>query len=826
MKSGDFDKFVIGALLHDIGKFKQRAAFPEDQGKSHSIIGYEWLSSHYGEGIISASARNHHAHEPETWESNLSLIIYEADNLAASERKDYDPHLDILQSWQRDVLLACEFCRIRLNQQEFPNPMYWPLKPLGEWVQPQKEWKGEGWKTYRTLWEMFLRDFDRMKEKGTHLSIPHLLLLLEKYTSYIPSITLQIESTTDQESFLKHTDISLFDHSKITAAAAAGFYQFLYANYSDRFDKEILKEEITFDWDNPEVKPFVLIGGDISGVQKFIYTLSSKGALKSLKGRSFFLELLTEYTVDRILEETNLPPCNVIFTGGGHFYLLGPNIESCLQKVQKIRKEVNDYLSKAFNGELFQCIEWFSMGKKDFKDATTVWDGLSEQLNFTKKRKWAENLDWLLGPPVMPSRDCLTENCEVCGREDLPLMPGDIKMCPYCKEQFIFGERLQSLCREIAKNKDRGVCIAIWDSNPPSSEGILTIGDAQYKRVYQPLPFDQKVLPQKNLIARYRVNDWSIQEYEMQDRLLMAGIYHHPDFEDMENFINRGFGLNRAAILRMDVDHLGKIFSEGLSEGDRSFSRKASLSRQFSYFFKYHVNGILGGYKKNGYEILPRIDVAGRSMEGQETLRGLSLVYSGGDDLFLIGQWLDCLEAAFDIHEAFHRFTGNPNLTLSGGVAISEAHHPIYRFAKDAGEAVTTAKSKGRNSINFFNKTFVWSEGKGVIHLIKEEIFPLLQAGADRLEIPAGSFSKGFLYRLLALVRDFGKEGQWILPKAAYLAGRNGPNSGWLEKYLTAREAWVALKNRIFQLQREENLKKLEAAIIWTLMMLRKGENR
>lgn len=824
MELEELNKFIIGALLHDIGKFKQRAAYPEDEGKSHSIIGYEWLSSQYGEGIISASARNHHAHERETWESNLTLILYEADNLAASERKKYDPNLDVVQSWQRDVLLASEFCRIRMDQKEFSKPMYWPMKPLGGWIEPQEEWKGEGWNTYRELWELFLGDFEKMKEKETHLSIPHLLLLLEKYTSFIPSITLQIESSASQESFLKHTDISLFDHLKITAASATCFYQYLLTTYPGRFDQEVLKDEILYDWNNLEIKPFVLIGGDLSGVQKFIYTLSSKGALKSLKGRSFFLELLTEYVVDRILEEAYLSPCNVIFTGGGHFYLLGPNIGTFLQTVQKIRKEVNDYLLKAFNGELFKCIEWFPMGKKDFKDATDIWEGLSEKMNLAKKRKWEEHLDGLLGPPAMPSCDCLSENCEVCGREDLPLVPGEIKMCPYCKEQFNFGEKLQSLCREVTKGENRGICIAIWESDPPSPEGILTIGEAQHRRLYQPVPIHQNIIPQKNLISRYRINDWSPQKFDIKDRSIMAGIYHHPDFEDLENFINKGFGLNRAAILRMDVDHLGKIFSGGLPEGDRSFSRKASLSRQFSHFFKYHINGILGSYPKNGYEILHQTDLAGRSMTGQKTVRGVSLVYSGGDDLFLIGQWLDCIEAAFDINEAFHRFTGNPNLTLSGGVVVKEAHHPIYRFAKDAGEAVSAAKLKGRNSINFFNQTFAWVDGKEVIDLISKEILPLLETGPESLRVPGGSFSKGFLYRLLALVRDFEREKHWVLPKAAYLAGRNGPNLGWLEINRKAREAWMAMKNRIFQLQTKEATQKLEAAIVWTLMMLRKGE--
>lgn len=776
MTSEEFTKFVIGALFHDIGKFKQRAQYPEDKGKTHSTIGYEWLACHYGEGLIAAAARNHHGNEPETWETNLSLIIYEADNLAASERKEYDPRLDIEQTWQREVLLACEFCRIRMNEtgnRTLPKATYWPLKPIGDWIEPQEKGGAEGRESYKILWERFLKDFEAMKDKETHLCVNHLLLLLEKYTSFVPSITLQIQSATDEETFHKHPDVSLFDHLRITAAAATCFYKYIQSTYSYRWEKEVLKQEIISDWENLEHKPFLLIGGDLSGVQRFIYTLSSKGALKSLKGRSFFLELFTEYVVDRILEAVQMSRCNVVFTGGGHFFLLGLNTEPCIQSMKQVRKEINSYLFKAFNGELFQCLEWVPMGKMDFKDATSLWTDLSEKLNHAKKRKWEDQLDYLLAPPSMPAEDCLTQNCEVCGREDQALTPGEVRMCLSCREQFDFGAKLQRLCRDQGESGNTEVCIAIWDSIPSRSEGILSVGSQGHQRFYQAISLKEEAIQGGHLVARYRINDWGPERYEKEDRPLLAGVYHDPDFEELEAFVQEGFGINRAAVLRMDVDHLGRIFSVGLSEGDRSFSRKSSLSRQLSLFFKYHVNGVLDLRRKEGYENLPRTDSAGRREKIPRIGRAITLVYSGGDDIFLIGQWLDCLELAFDINESFHRFTGNPEITLSGGFALGDAHHPVYRFADDSGDALTRAKAGGGDALDFFSQTFKWPEAKEVINLIRKEILPLLTTGPSCLEVPAGSFAKGFLYKLLVLARNHKKENIWILPKAAYLAGRN-----------------------------------------------------
>ena len=49
-------------------------------------------------------------------------------------------------------------------------------------------------------------------------------------------------------------------------------------------------------------RTLLLVSGDFSGIQDTVYTISSKGALKSLRARSFMLELLTEHIVYEILQ--------------------------------------------------------------------------------------------------------------------------------------------------------------------------------------------------------------------------------------------------------------------------------------------------------------------------------------------------------------------------------------------------------------------------------------------------------------------------------------------------------------------------------------------
>ena len=59
---------------------------------------------------------------------------------------------------------------------------------------------------------------------------------------------------------------------------------------------------------------------DISGIQSFIYTIGEKGALKGLRARSFYLEIMMEHIVDELLEKLSLSRANLIYTGGGHCY--------------------------------------------------------------------------------------------------------------------------------------------------------------------------------------------------------------------------------------------------------------------------------------------------------------------------------------------------------------------------------------------------------------------------------------------------------------------------------------------------------------------------
>jgi CRISPR-associated protein Csm1 len=488
------------------------------------------------------------------------MVFYEADNLSASERKtSFDPRVDLEKRWHREIQMANIFSRVRDPSPDgkllSAHPTFVPLCTLDQWSEPVEAEGQNREEDYRRLWKGFEEEFESLAASSNHYNVEAVLHLLEKYTSFIPSITLKIYADSDEATYKKHPDVSLFDHLKIASAAASCLANYHQHRQGGRWDTEILKQEITGDqsWENNE-KAFLLMDGDISGVQKFIYTISSKGALKALKGRSFFLELLTEHAVDRLVEEMDLSRCNVIFTGGGHFYLLAPNTPTSEEAMKIVRREVNDYLLEAFNGSIQLFIEAVPFGKKDFRDSSMVWGNLSDALENAKRLKWQDKVDQLLSDPEMPNESCLTQNCQVCGREDKPLGPiskheQEVMVCDYCREQYVLGTSIQDSVR-----RGEHPLIYRWDSRP-GVERYVQIGGSYYQFAAGALGRGKDEIVAK-ASAVFHLNDWDLKNFKHpRSRPLLAGIYL-PDDEncrELEGMADCGFGMSLLAVLRVDV---------------------------------------------------------------------------------------------------------------------------------------------------------------------------------------------------------------------------------------------------------------------------------
>ena len=200
-----------------------------------------------------------------------------------------------------------------------------------------------------------------------------------------------------------------------------------------------------------------------------------------------------------------------------------------------------------------------------------------------------------------------------------------------------------------------------------------------------------------------------------------------------EEIALRSNGNNKLAMFKSDIDNLGLVFSSSLGE-QMSFSRYADLSYQLHYFFSAYYAWFVRthNYSQNGKSI-PYSDV-------------IYTVFSGGDDLCILGAWDAVLHFASDFEAELRKFTNNnPSLTLSGGIVLSSCGVPVRNIAANAEENLETSKGRMengktvKNAVTVFETTLSWSEYKQCLEN-ERKLESLLQDG---------TLSMGVVYNLI-----------------------------------------------------------------------------
>ena len=203
-----------------------------------------------------------------------------------------------------------------------------------------------------------------------------------------------------------------------------------------------------------------------------------------------------------------------------------------------------------------------------------------------------------------------------------------------------------------------------------------------------------------------------------------------PTFEDMCENKN----LSLLGVLRMDVDNLGLIVQQGIPSERATLSRYAALSRSFDYFFSGYLNTI---WK----EVAPEQSF---------------IIYSGGDDVFIVGSWDVTIQLAERIKNDFSAYTcGSPVFTLSGGIAILSPKYPIMKGAVESAEEESAAKNHlcqgaTKNSISFMDMPLNWDMEYKVVKELKTTLYDML---VDK-QLPKSFLSKVLLHHANAGIRN------------------------------------------------------------------------
>ena len=782
-------KLVLGGLLHDIGKVIYRQG---DDKRKHSISGYDYLKNEVQieDPDVLDCVKYHHADAIKNSKikpDSLAYIVYMADNIASAADRRKNASEDT--GFEISMPLQSVFNILNRNHD---HKYYEPktLDPKDHINYPIEEKRKFDVSFYNKIKSNISDNLKGMEWSQEY--IHSLLEVLEANLTYIPSSTAKNEMA----------DISLFDHLKLTAAIASCIYRYLESCQKSDYRSILFDKGSEFYSENA----FLLYSMDISGIQDFIYTITSKNALKTLRARSFYLEIMMEHIVDCLLQELMLSRANVIYTGGGHCYILMPNTTQTIQTADQYMDKLNHWFMKQFHISLYVAWGYSPCSTNSLKNVpegsySQIFQQVSNMISQRKSHRYS--VEDILKINSRKFTD-YTRECKVC-KQIAETNKDDI--CPLCRaiEHFSNNILVDDFFTVTLKKQEDALPLPggyyLVSDNKDSLKRKME-QDNYFVRAY----CKNKMFTGKQIATKLWVGDYS------------AG-------KTFEYYAREAEGIDRIGIIRADVDNLGQAFVCGFENPDNhnryvTLSRTATLSRQLSLFFKFHINKILeeGEYSINHKPIHPR---------------NVTICYSGGDDLFIVGAWNEIIELAVDIRRAFSKYTQG-TLTLSAGIGVYGATYPIHSIAEEVAVMEDASKAlPGKNAVTLFEDgefhtvlndahntlkisdgTYCWNELEQYVLGEKYQIiYEFFTISEDR--------GKNFLYHILEFIRNRNEKINFA--RYVYLLSRMEPD---LKAPKEQKEAYHKFSSKMYQwIKNETDCRQLKTAITLYAYLTREKED-
>ncbi len=756
----------LAGLVHDIGKIGQRAS-EHLKGLSDDVIAPGYKTQY----LPSFKSQFSHFHVLYTGEFlNKSKISNDsnwkfAEGIALGHHKPSTPDQHILARADRlasaDARLASEEYESKFSQFRL-TPM---ISPLSELKLPRDNGnisKGDFDQKIPLTYSLDELNLDELTIENYQCSINKYEELWKKAIEQSKSISMGknpdavLEKVQALVDFCGWTvpsatnafpDISLADHSKATAliAAAIGAY-YDSSNGEEAFDFDLLfgshgKLQATretgpigkFEEENADKALFRMVIGDLAGIQAFISDIKTEGASKNLKARSFLVDCWADRIAALVLREFGMPEVCRIYSTGGKFLLILPNIEGSEEKLTKLASKINsdfvsitcgatslhlrlastplsqyDLRSKGFGEKLHKLIEnglqkasqnphleienlaeFFSGQEPRDADITK-----SEETDFDKRlHKLGGNLAKMEKIYIYSSDPGDGSAVKVpCANEWISL-----KKPHNNKPHLTFGfNNIENGCDGLRWYA--GANSPNWHDKPVRSAWGNSKEEVKELIKSDPINKDNFWL---NLYAEVPDAD----KLEKDDSKEPSGLITFDSLSDAAKIVT-GFG--RVGILRMDVDNLGWLMAKGLDEFAKwdvineerdsvySLGRIMSISSLLVKFFSGVLPKVLESFdvKDENGKVLS--DGVGKVVHASDLV---FIVYSGGDDAFLVGPWFLMPELAMRIRECFRSWTGcNDDLGLSAGIKLVSGKYPISVGADEAGECESAAKNLTRGT--------------------------------------------------------------------------------------------------------------------------------
>jgi CRISPR-associated protein Csm1 len=779
---------ALAGLLHDVGKFAERAGmelpagysdnnaglyqpFRQEQGRhthKHALYSAAFIeqfssilptlddqsTARSGDSLINLAAMHHKPETPLQWiiaqadrlSSGLDRQVFEGDETGTAYR-DFRktrliPLAEELQRgsdfYQKDTL-ASYVWRYRLAE----------LTPEQTFPVIQKDAEPTDDKAaiaeYAALFKQFTHDLAALENRTEpQLWLEHFSSLWERFTACIPAATVGKVIP----------DVSLYDHSRAAAALATALYRYHAATNS--LTEAAVKESAA--------QKFLLVTGDFSGIQNFIFSAgnsTNKAAAKLLRGRSFAVSLLSELAAHRLCTQLGLPATAVLLDAAGKFTLVAPNLPETAAVISAVGHELNRWLLDHYYGEVSIGLSSVAASPSDFEKGRfpELWQRLGRAADSRKFRK-LQLADTGVIQSYLDRFDNNLGICPFCGKRPAdPKTGGDSYLgdnetsCLICRDHIHLGA-------DLVKSASLAIvdCTASFPGNK--------LKEPLFGHYQLSFNLDRKTageLAQKGLLVRnltlvragktpgtgLTVRSISgyvpvyIPEDDHDDRLVHGKSSDEKKLE-LIAMIKEGGAKSFAHIAKSALNH--RLDAEGKFSGVEALG---ILKADVDNLGKLFACG-LPEERLN----LSRLATFSRQLNSFFTLylpnllatdirfQNIYTVFAGGDDLFLIGPWNKIISFAGELHERFSQFAcNNKEITISVGISVGKPGIPVPTLAERGEEALKLSK-KERNNLTVFGETVTWPE------------FATLQEKCDRLLAwqETGVMGKAMLYRLNELI--------------------------------------------------------------------------
>ncbi len=700
---------ALAGLLHDIGKFSHRVK-GKDKASIQNLLDKKYDAKAIGQHAIWSVDFIHNIVPPHLRESILDAVLkhhnpmgdVKAMRIALADRFSNGK---LLSSDEEDNAKDRELPSLFVHHAnphlviphkalEQDKDSLFPIAPRTEEVAKQ---------SYAQLWQKFEQEAQALAGiTDVTTYIESMQALMMRYTWCIPS--------GDKVT-------SLYNHSRVTAMLAAAM-----GTLSDETIKSLFKDA------NQPVAVATLITADLSGIQKFIYRISAKQAAKQLRGRSLYLQILTDAIAHFVLGQLGLPPTNLLYSGGGRFYIVAPS--GC--NLTELQNAIDEKLLTHHDGEIYAALGQAEILAKDFfsDKFREIWKAASTSSNDQKRQRFRGIGDLhtkLFKPMPVDRNNELGKRISDRAQDDDNIGASQSQL----KRSFI----------EFSKMLPRAEYLALvhgtpLDQNAGSFQATLQAfgvsvllldrtGEDLSREFYPKYQPDS--IQRVNLLGMTTAPSASVRQYVEATfniptsaglRFTMNVIAKDQNGKPYEfsELVESAQGLKRLGVLRMDVDNLGQLFLHGVDKNKSStLTNSANLSFAMSIYFEGWVAQLC------------------RNINDEHGGKAVYGVYSGGDDLFIVGRWDVMPDLAQRIHDDLAKYAcGHSDVHISAGITLHDEKYPLYQAAEEAEEALDNAKKvDGKDSLSFMGEAIKWSR----IDKVKEyrdKIVTLYSEGVPR----------------------------------------------------------------------------------------------